>query len=1819
MGRVIIIIISLFLKLYKCSLEYCQPIDSVSCNKLQQEYEVPEECDKYAFQTPPRNDALGHYLSTFQDMSYIVGWIEYNYNEAKTQCNVTFNVKVNPNLGTENQDYYIYYSFGDFEEQEKNQINLNSIDDSYPNGLSPSCRVVNKRTGNEVANLQLQNIYFIWDNIEVNTPIEYKNGQRGAIVELFGWSMEDVGEECEFLGIAGYLGVKIFSPYESLLSDTMTEGETLNPWWYGTQVVSFKYNCRTGNENQFKKIINRCRAVNVRVYAEIVINHMTGDGYDMNPNHYNGQPPCNSWGPREGSGGSPFYTAAFQIQYNYYTHQPPGNEYPAVPYFPSDFHCGEGVSDWGNPFQLCYRAISGLQDINTEKEYPRRRIATYIVDLLSLGISGVMITNGGNIPNFSFAKIFRYTKKYLGNKLPPDFFAVIIIAGLNIYTEMCNEEGYLDFGTTFTNLLKEEGFDDNEILQIKLWFKGCLSYETPLTWYDISCGHDTDDTLLINVERWTISLEYSDDINKAHDDYNIYIKHKNVEEHKNILINNMFLKPRFNHTIKFVFTSFSVDTVYGIPDGKSEKSFCASDDCLQYTIDLPFKRAFNPFSTGYDCGDGEGNWINGEYSRIHRDKDIINAMREWMFNTNEKSLTDEELYTKDKLKADCDQKCLICNEESKLLNKCIFCDSDNDYYPVMNIGGSEEYYECHLRTEKVENLYFSNREKAFLPCYETCKYCDELGDIKDQKCTKCDYNFIKDPATKDTATSFNCLVKCSYSYYYTISGQYKCSNSPLCPLDSTFYVQERKKCVSSCNGEDPYKYLYNGNCVEECPSDNYYPDEVDNICKLNQTEQCTLESKAETFNTLYSSNLLDLIAKRYHDEYTYTNKMFIKINNPNYNIIIFKDFDCIEELGLDIPDIRYSTNRRLEENDPGGNKTQNKTESLPEEDTCYIKIQKYFGTEDQLIVVYIEDISNLITERGYLLYSPYTGAKTNFESICGDKVIGEKEDITADANYEHNLLKYIYIKPISKIVDLSGPTSCKDGKAPVYKNNVIDYSICLDKGIQNIGYYYDSLYDLFMPCHENCKYCNRGGSISENYCMECADGYIKLPVDGRKENYNCVIECAYSYYFNSDGIYSCSQGPTCPKAYGYYISSKNQCIDECKNDDEYVNTYNGNCLIECPTGFIPDENGICIVENVDLNKCSWTKKEITLRNFDENGGLDTLVRNYYKEFYYTGRHVSEFNNSEYDIIIYIQKSCLSELNLNFPEIDFGKCYSKVQNETGLLNQSLIVVLLKKIDIKTGRTSSSYSLYNPKDGSKLDAATICKDEEIVVEKSVLEILEESGINYEYMVFLTDQNIDIFNSSGEFYTDICFEFDSPIERDITLADRLETFFPNVSLCDVGCESKGVNLNTMKAICSCSFNDISNTAIVSYIEYLNEVFEIISSSNIQVLKCMKYMFKRFVTSIGGFLMICCIILVAIFGLIFYYRDLDILKEYIVNKTGNYIDYLNKMLPEEDKKSSLIIIKVDEKSNEKKEKNKNKQNNNVVDFKVQRKKTIEDIILLNKINGSSEVFVNNKIKYRLNSKKKRRSINNQLKENKVENKKEEEDFEEYLAPDIDDQEFEDIYLQDKRTFKEYFIESLNDKQIFLNTFKIKDNFLPTSLKIIVLILTLVLYIVINGFFYGEDSISEIYHIEGEDSFFGFFPRSITRYIYCAVVSTIVGVIIDLFFVSEKSMKRIFVRQKDNIPNLKADISELSKEIILRYIIFIFFVIVVFILLMFYLLCFNYVYQYTQKDWAKSSALLIIIMQILSVLFCLLETSLRFLGFYLKSEKIFKLSKLLD
>ena len=318
-----IIIITIYFLLFSIYKQECSNYDDdYYCEGTIRAFS--EEMDNDAFQTPPRNDIYGRYRTTYQDMRYLVGYVQQKYNSDKTICTLTFITKVNPILGVEGTDYKIKYIFGETE-QDNNSIELNSAEYSYPNGMAVSAKIINLNTNNEIVKLELEDEYLIWDNIIINLPEEYENGQKGSIVELFGWPYEDIAEECEFLGKAGYLGVKIFTPNEQLLTDNLVEGIVLNPWWYGTQFVSFKLNSRFGNKKQLKTMINTCRSFNVRIYAETVINHCTGGGNDMYDDHINKN--CDHWGYKSGSGGSPFWGIHNRNENNPITNKKPVIEY----------------------------------------------------------------------------------------------------------------------------------------------------------------------------------------------------------------------------------------------------------------------------------------------------------------------------------------------------------------------------------------------------------------------------------------------------------------------------------------------------------------------------------------------------------------------------------------------------------------------------------------------------------------------------------------------------------------------------------------------------------------------------------------------------------------------------------------------------------------------------------------------------------------------------------------------------------------------------------------------------------------------------------------------------------------------------------------------------------------------------------------------------------------------------------------------------------------------------------------------------------------------------------------------------------------------------------------------------------------------------------------------------------------------------------------------------------------------------------------------------------------------------------------------------
>ena len=363
--KLIIIILSIII-IYIFSEEVCFNFDEdYICNGNENNYEYPESWDERCFQTPPRNDIFGRYKSTYQDMHYLVGYAQLKYSSDKKSCNISFITKVNPKLGKINEDYKIIYKFGKAEQYE-NTFLVNS-NEYYPEGLSISAEIVDMNN-NHLVELILENEYFIWDHPQINLPDNYEDGQKGVIVELLGWPYEDIAEECEFLSHAGYMGVKIYTPNEQLISYKRTENGELNPLEYIFHPVSYKLKSRLGDKKQLKNMINRCREKGIRIYSELVINHMTKNGEDSYEKHTNSD--CSTWGSIDGTDGSPFWTTKGLNKKNPITGLKPVIEYPAVPYFVSDFHCYSYV-EYGesNSQKMYYGWIYNLVDLNTGKEY----------------------------------------------------------------------------------------------------------------------------------------------------------------------------------------------------------------------------------------------------------------------------------------------------------------------------------------------------------------------------------------------------------------------------------------------------------------------------------------------------------------------------------------------------------------------------------------------------------------------------------------------------------------------------------------------------------------------------------------------------------------------------------------------------------------------------------------------------------------------------------------------------------------------------------------------------------------------------------------------------------------------------------------------------------------------------------------------------------------------------------------------------------------------------------------------------------------------------------------------------------------------------------------------------------------------------------------------------------------------------------------------------------------------------------------------------------------------------------------------------------
>jgi hypothetical protein len=223
------------------------------------------------------------------------------------------------------------------------------------------------------------------------------------------------------------------------------------------------------------------------------------------------------------------------------------------------------------------------------------------------------------------------------------------------------------------------------------------------------------------------------------------------------------------------------------------------------------------------------------------------------------------------------------------------------------------------------------------------------------------------------------------------------------------------------------------------------------------------------------------------------------------------------------------------------------------------------------------------------------------------------------------------------------------------------------------------------------------------------------------------------------------------------------------------------------------------------------------------------------------------------------------------------------------------------------------------------------------------------------------------------------------------------------------------------------------------------------------------------------------------------------------------------------------------------------------------------------------------------------------------------YLLTPVDEMDYDDAIQERKKKFFIYFLDRIKSQHILINSFFILNNIIPKSIKILLFLTQVDLYLLFNAMFYNEDYISEIFHNENE-TFFGIIKRSINNYIYVTFVGTIIKCLINLFFIKEKKYIRILKRAK-SITELNSEIYLFSQKLRRGYKYFIIISICFTIFSWYYISCFYNVYQYIKKEWIISSFCFIFVTLLLNAFATLLETIFRYLSFKIENDQVYKIS----
>ncbi|MCW5977866.1 MAG: hypothetical protein KIT09_07300 [Bryobacteraceae bacterium] len=204
-----------------------------------------------------------------------------------------------------------------------------------------------------------------------------------VILHAFGWKYEDVGLNAQAIADAGYKAVLVSPPLKS-------ERSAGCPWYKHYQPQDFRVidNC-AGNKQQFAAMVKALKSKGVRVYADIVVNHMANER--NNATSFPGDE----------------ILSEYRSDPVYWNNQKLYGDLGNGLFSPQDFHAEACIHDYSNPDSVIKHRICGtggdrglpdLKDTIPDQNWVLDQRKQYIRALFDLGVRGFRLDAAKHMP-----------------------------------------------------------------------------------------------------------------------------------------------------------------------------------------------------------------------------------------------------------------------------------------------------------------------------------------------------------------------------------------------------------------------------------------------------------------------------------------------------------------------------------------------------------------------------------------------------------------------------------------------------------------------------------------------------------------------------------------------------------------------------------------------------------------------------------------------------------------------------------------------------------------------------------------------------------------------------------------------------------------------------------------------------------------------------------------------------------------------------------------------------------------------------------------------------------------------------------------------------------------------------------------------------------------------------------------------------------------------------------------------------------------------------------------------------------------------------